>query len=173
MMVQKCSLIEVMSVFFKEPTEVHFIKEIGRKIGLAPTSVRVYIEELKKQGIIIEKEARPFNGLIANRESNDFIFYKRLFNIYSLKLVVEKIAKESNPRMILLFGSYSKGFDIETSDVDLLVLSKSRKGVDLSKFVQELNRKINVIYIDNVKGIDKNVLVNMKNGIVLQGAWDE
>jgi DNA-binding MarR family transcriptional regulator len=47
-MVQKCSLIKVSEVFFAEPTTTHFIKEISKKINLAPTSVRKNIKDLLK-----------------------------------------------------------------------------------------------------------------------------
>lgn len=172
MRVHKCGLIGVVSVFFKEPTEVHFIKEVSRKINLAPTSVRNHIIELKKTGFIVEKKALPFSGLVANRESREFIFYKRLYNIHSLKEVIDLIRQEHYPALMLLFGSYSRGEDIETSDIDILILTKNKKSIDLKRFEKELGRKINLLVLDNSNKIDKGVLKNMKGGIVLLGSWE-
>ena len=78
MMEQKCSLINVLKVFFIEPNTVHFIKEISRNINLAPTSVKNHIKTLLKENLIKTKQAKPFNGFIANRENDDFLFYKRV-----------------------------------------------------------------------------------------------
>src|SRR3989344_2112682 len=125
-MIQKCSLMNVAEVFFKEPTKVHFIKEISRKIKLAPTSVRVHIKTLKKEGIIIKKEASPFNGLVANLDSSKFIFYKRASNLFSLFNLREAIINSIAPSAIILFGSYSMGEDTEDSDIDFIVLAKER-----------------------------------------------
>jgi len=44
-MEQKSSYIKVLKIFFVEPTTIHFIKEISRKIKLAPTSTRNYIKD--------------------------------------------------------------------------------------------------------------------------------
>ena len=77
-MIQKCSYIKVLEVFFKEPTKIHFIREISKSISLAQTSVRNHIKELEKENLIIKKESRPFNGFVANRENEKFLFYKQI-----------------------------------------------------------------------------------------------
>ena len=52
-MIQKSSELKVLEVFFKEPTNIHFIREIGRKIKLAPTSVKNNVKELLKMELIV------------------------------------------------------------------------------------------------------------------------
>ncbi len=170
-MIQKCTLIRVAEIFFKEPATIHFIKGISRRIKLAPTSVRNHLKELLKAGIIVNKKSRPFSGFMANRESEDFIFYKRLYNTYSLKELENALYETYYPQLILLFGSYSRGEDIESSDVDILAVTKTKKSFSLEKFEKKLGRRINLVIIDSIKRVDSNVLINMKNGIVLRGAW--
>ena len=80
-MIQKCSKERILEVFFKEPTTIHFIREISRKINLAHTSVRKVIKDLEKADIIKKKESKPFTGYIANRENDIFIFMKRVYNL--------------------------------------------------------------------------------------------
>ena len=81
-MVQKCSYMKVLGVFFREPTRIHFIKEISRKISLAPTSVRVYFKDLEKEGLIIKKKSKPFDGFVANKENEKFISLKQVYNLF-------------------------------------------------------------------------------------------
>src|SRR3989344_5793018 len=155
MWIQNCSLLKVADVFFKEPSQIHFIKEISRKIDLAPTSVRTHIETLRKEKIIMEKEGKPFSGWIANRDFDDFLFNKKIFNLLSLKNLISELKNNYYPSMILLFGSYSRGEDLENSDIDLLIITKSKKDIDLRKFEKEMARKINLSLIDNVHQLDK------------------
>ena len=168
-MIQKCSVIRVMEIFFKEPTQIHFVREIGKKINLAPTSVRNNIKELVKEGILLEKKSRPFDGFIANRESQEFRDHKQLYNLYSLRELKETLVNKLGPRAIILFGSYLRGEDIESSDIDLLILSKIKKEIDLTTFEKKLERKIHLTIIEDLAKLDKEFQENIKNGWIIYG----
>ena len=169
-MIQKCSRIRVLEVFFKEPTKIHFIKEISKRIKLAPTSVRKYIKEFLEEGLIKVREARPFNGYVANRDSEEFIFLKRVYNLLSIKDLRKELIETFYPEAIVLFGSFALGEDIEESDIDLVIITKGKKKrIDLSKYENELGRKIHLIVIDNLKRVNKNVRKKILNGIVIWG----
>ena len=158
-----------MEVFFQEPTKVHFIREIGRKINLAQTSTRNNIKELERKRLITRKKAEPFDGLVANRENEDFIEYKKIYNLYSLLDVKKKIIEEVHPKTIVLFGSYLRGEDIETSDIDLLIVSKVNKEIDFSKQEKLLERSIHLMFIKDASDLDKNLKKKIRNGFVLHG----
>src|SRR3989344_7402066 len=168
-MIQKCSFIQVMGVFFKEPMQINFIREIGKKIDLAPTSVRNNIKDLIKAELIIKKKSKPFDGFVANRDSQKFRDYKQIYNIYSLMELKEDIINKLGPRAIVLFGSYQKGEDIESSDVDLLIISKIRKEIDLKVFEKRINRRIHLTFMNNLENFDKEIKENAKNGWVIYG----
>lgn len=171
-MVHKCSLMKVSGAFFDEPTTIHFIKEISRKVDLAPTSVRNNIKELLKENLIIIKKSAPFNGFVANRENEDFLFYKRLHNIYSLKDLARFLVSSYYPKLMIIYGSFSIGEDIETSDIDIFILTKVKKNIDIKRFEKELNRKIHLIVVDDLNKIDNNLKKKLYNGIVLHGGFD-
>jgi len=67
-----------------------------------------------------------------------------------------------------LFGSYSRGEDIENSDIDIAIIGR-KKQIDLTEFEKILNRKINIITFNNFKEIHKNLKENLFNGITLTG----
>ena len=163
--------LRVLRVFFIEPATIHFIKEISRKIKLAPPSVRNYIKLFLRSGLIIKKSAKPFNGLIANRDNDDFIFYKRVYNLYSLKDLTNFLISTYHPKSIVLFGSYSLGEDIETSDIDIFILTKIEKEINLGGFETKLKRNINLLIVDSLDKVDKNLKKKIFNGIVLHGGF--
>jgi len=88
----------------------------------------------------------------------------------SLKLLKDSIVEFCYPKAIVLFGSYLRGEDIESSDIDLFVLSQNKKDLNLSNFELSLNRKINVLFAKNLSDLDMNIQTKIKNGFVLEGA---
>ena len=169
-MVQKCSLIRTLEIFFIEPTTIHFIKEISRKIKLAPTSIRNNIKELLKDNLIKIKKTKPFNGFIANRESNSFIFYKRIYNLYSLKNLIDFLVESYYPKLVVVYGSYSLGEDLESSDINIIII-KSNNEIKLGNFEKKLKRKIQIISINDLNELDINLKKKVLNGIVLYGGF--
>lgn len=161
--------MNVLGVFFREPTEMQFIKGISRKIGLAHTSVMKYIKELEAEELILKKKGRPFDGYVANRDSEKFKFYKQVYNLNSLFEVREEIVDKIGPKTIILFGSYQGGEDIEGSDVDILVVSKIRKDLDLKKIEKKIERNIHLTFVEKIENLDENIQKNVRNGWVLYG----
>src|SRR3989344_4802640 len=168
-MIQQSSYLKVLEVFFQEPTKIHFIREIGKKIGLAQTSARIHIKKLLEEGLIIKKKAHPFDGFVANRDSEKFIHFKQSYNLYSIFEIKKRIVEEIYPKCLILFGSYNCGEDIETSDIDFLVISKVKKNIDVSDLEKKLKRKINILFIKDVNVLDFNLKENLKKGLVLYG----
>jgi predicted nucleotidyltransferase len=99
-------------------------------------------------------------------------YYKKLKKINNLKELleielIETIEEEFMPKSIILFGSFSKGEDIEGSDIDIFVESEENE-INLKKFEKKLFRKIN-LYFGDLKKLNKNLKENIINGIVLEG----
>jgi len=170
-MVQKCSYTKTLEVFFQEPTKMHFIKEISRNLKIAHTSIRNNIKWLLKENLIIPKESKPFSGYIANRENSEFIFLKKAYNLSALFELKKYLEKTIYPKLAVVFGSYSLGEDIETSDIDLLVISNGKK-IDLKKFEKDLKREINVLVINDLKKVEKPILNKIYNGFIICGGFD-
>ena len=165
MILQKCSIWRVAEIFFLEPTKVHYIKEISRKIKLAHTSVKKHVLELVKLGLV-EETSQVFKGYKAIRENPEFLFNKKISNLIMLKNSgLIEILKENYPKSIILFGSYDKGEDIESSDVDIFVDSKKFK-IDLTKYEKYLNRNIHILF----KGEpSKDLMESINQGTILFG----
>jgi len=174
-MEQKCifksSIWRVFEVFVNDPLKLHYIKEISRKIKLAPTSVKKHLEDLQKQEIIIKKKGERFFGYVANRDNEDFLFYKKTFNFINLREsgLIDFIKDSLYPKTIILYGSYLRGEDVGGSDVDLFVLTEKKKKLDFEKFEKILKRPIHAIIENGLKKLNKNLRLELSNGLILYG----
>ncbi len=170
-MEQKCSLWKVFDVFADEPLKIHFIKEISRKIDLAPTSVRNRLGHLLNQKLVIKKKGERFFGFVANRDNRDFLFYKMLSNIAKLKEsgLLDFLISSLYPHVVVVYGSYLRGEDIESSDIDLLIISKSKKKLALEKFEKILKRSVHLMIEEGLNKLTPELRGEVINGLVLYG----
>jgi len=168
-MIQKCSYLKVLEVFFKEPTKVHFIREISRNIKLATTSVKKHLLEIEKEDLIKKKPQMPFEGYVSNKENDKFLQYKQIYNLYSLIELKNNIICNLGPKAIILFGSYQKGEDREESDIDITIISSVSHSFNLEKYEKTLQRKIHITLIKSLDNLEESIKNNVKNGWVLYG----
>ena len=173
-MLQKCSILDVAGVFFKEPSKEHYLIEISKKSKLAHTSVKKHLEDLKKQKIItqkIEKKgSRNFPFFKANINNSNYKKNKKFYNILKLNKsgLIEFLKDNLMPKSIVLFGSYQRGEDIEDSDIDIFVECKTEE-LDLTKFKKYLKRNIELHFKENFKKYPPELKNNIINGAVLEG----
>lgn len=174
-MLQKDNRYKILEVFLDNPSPkgIGFqLREISRKVGVAPPSVKRYLDELEKEGLIVRKKHRihGYPVYYSNRDDEEFKFLKRIDTIMKIKEsgLMNHITENFMPDTIILFGSSSKGEDLEDSDIDLFVLSEKEK-IDLSKFEKKLNRKINIFFSNNFNKISKELKNNIINGTILKG----
>ena len=173
-MLQNYSRWKVAQVFFNEPSKEHYLNEISRKSDLSHTSVKKHLEALIEDKIIEkkleERGSREYPRYIANLENEDYKFYKKTDLISRLQEtgLIDFLEEKLYPDCIVLFGSASRGEDIEESDVDLFLQSKE-KDLDLTDFEEELNREIELHIREKFKELPEELKNNIANGITLHG----
>lgn len=161
---------KIREFFFVNPNAKIRVREIEKKLKLSLPSVIRYCAELKEEGILNTIKIGSVTFYTADKTNNNFLLEKKLYNIKSLYTsgAVEFLKKELNNPVIILFGSYSKGEDIETSDIDLYIETPSKKEIELTKFENKLNRKIQIFKHKDISEIrNRNLANNIINGIVL------
>ena len=174
-MLKKDNIYKVLEVFFDDPLPegIGFqLREISRKINLAPKSVKLYLEELEKENLIIKKEHRihKYPVYYANRDNNYFKFLKRLNIIRRIKEsgLLAYLSEKCMPDVIILFGSASRGEDVKGSDIDLYLQCEQKK-LDLSKYEKELKRQINLFFEKIFDKLSNELKTNIINGDILKG----
>lgn len=172
-MLQNCTTYKILRVFFDNPLKRFSLKEISLFSGIAHTSVKNELKKLMKEKIIIMeielRGKREFPLYIANLEGK-FKTLKTISNEYLIRTggLIEYLRLKLMPNSVILFGSFSRGEDTIDSDIDLFIESKPKE-INLQKFEKKLNRRVNLIFKQDINHLKKEFLNNIVNGVVLYG----
>lgn len=162
----------IKEFYFLNPTIKLRVRELERELSLSLPSVIFAVKKLVEEDLlqIIKIGSVIFYG--ANRSNKHYIFEKKLFNlkqIYTSGLIEDLKFNYSNSTVVL-FGSYMRGEDIETSDIDIFIEILDKKNINLEKYEKILKRKIQIFKFKNFVSIsNKDLANNIANGIVLNG----
>lgn len=169
-MLQKYNRYKILQEFFNFPRKNFHIREICRLTKISQPSTINHLKELEKERLIIKEKKSIYPTYEANRDNELFKIHKK-FNII-IRVhesgLVDFIYNSCLPDTIILFGSASKGEDIEGSDIDLFVLAPEKK-INLEKYEKSLNRKINLFFKENFDKLSNELKNNILNGIVIKG----
>jgi len=151
--------IELVKEFvFQKPEEWVHIREIARNLKISPNTVRNVIKKLLKEEI----------G--ANFENESYKTEKKIFNLLKIyeSGIINYLYDYYSPSAIILFGSYSRGEDISTSDIDIGIITPKKNQPELKNFEKKLKRKVNLSLFVK-KEVSEEFFTNIINGIVLKG----
>lgn len=143
-------------------------RRLSQKLDVSQTAVAKSLPFLKKENFIkIEKDKE--SGRLAielNRENPGAIQFKRLENLRVLyESGLMDFLKQKFPKSeIILLGSFSRGEDTNSSEINLVIVGAKKKIVNLERFSKLFERKINLVFYDSIKKIGNEVL---KEGIKL------
>ncbi|MBS3170682.1 nucleotidyltransferase domain-containing protein [Candidatus Woesearchaeota archaeon] len=167
----------VLYWFFAYPTKEFSLNDLTKLVGISKTTANQVVSTLSKEGFLKVESLGKVWRIYCNQ---DHIFnYTRkvsynLSLIYESRLIDEILTNIPNPRSIILFGSYRKGDDIETSDLDIAVETLDNENSkiipfgEISQFGFRKNVSVNILKFSRNK-IDLNLFSNLANGIVLYG----
>ena len=174
-MLHKGNRDKVLGIFFEDPFPkgVGFqLREISKKVNVAPPSVKRYLDELENEGLIIREKHRIHNypTYFAKRDNTYFKLLKRLDTIKTIEEsgLLGYLNDRCMPDVMILFGSAARGEDIKESDIDLFLQCKERK-LDLEKYGLQLSRKINLFFSEELNKLSKELKNNIINGVILKG----
>ena len=105
----------------------------------------------------------------ANRESPVLRDLSRIYWRIKLEKLVNYLVLEMHPKTIILFGSLAKLESKADSDIDICIISKIKKKLNLLKFENINNRKIQLFDYLSIEKINKELKNNILNGYVLYG----
>ena len=153
------------------PTKRLRVRQIEREVNVPLPSAIRYAKELEEEGILKKEEMAEIMVYSADRSSSIFLLEKRLFNLKTLFDcgLIEFLKRELSDPNILLFGSYSRGEDVEKSDIDLFIES-SEEDLDLDKFEKKLGKEIQTFFYKKISFVrNKELANNIVNGVILNG----
>ena len=148
-------------------------RQIANLLEVSPPAVMKALPGLEKESLIKisqDKETKRWS-IELNRDNHKVIQLKRVDNlrqIYSSGLA-DFLEKEFAGATIILFGSYSRGEDTITSDIDIVVIGRKEKQMKLTNFDKALERTIFINFYSSFKEVHKHLRENIFNGIILAG----
>ncbi|MFH1439852.1 MAG: nucleotidyltransferase domain-containing protein [Candidatus Woesearchaeota archaeon] len=172
-MIEKSTKEKIISIFFDNPTEEYHLRELSRLLKLSMPTIISITDDLVKEKLIIKIKGKVLTKVKANREEIKFLRYKQIYNLKKIydSSVIEYLIKEYNhPESIILFGSFSRGEDIEKSDIDIAIITKKKLELKLDKYSKMLKKIISIHEI-NLEKISDEFKANLANGMILEGSW--
>ena len=148
-------------------------RHIAKKINVSPPAITKALPGLEKAGFIKifqDKETKRWS-IELNRENHKIMQLKRVDNLQQVyeSGLADFLEKECAGATIVLFGSYSRGDDTVTSDIDVAIIGRKEKQVHTAKYEMILERKIHMSFYESWQKIHKNLKENLCNGIILTG----
>lgn len=146
---------------------------MAKELKVSPTAISKAIKYLEKENLAKVVKSKTMNLILIelNRDNIKAMQMKRVENLKQIyeSGLIEELEGTFQGATIILFGSFSRGDDTISSDIDLAVIGRKEKEVDLRKLENMFKRKIIINFYPNLKDIHKNLRENICNGIVLSG----
>jgi predicted nucleotidyltransferase len=165
---------EIFSILSSRAGERLSQREIAILLKVSPTAVANSLKNLKENNLIKIEKTKTINFISFNRDEQKAIDLKRVENLKNIYIfgLSDYLLHALPGATIILFGSYSRGEDTNTSDIDIAAIERKDKMLELEKYEKILNRKINVNFYDSWQKIHKHLKNNILNGILLHGSVD-
>ncbi len=146
---------------------------IATILEVTPPAVMKALPALETEGLItLQQDAESKRWAIQlRRDDHRALQLKRADNlrqVYETGLA-DRLEQEFAGATIILFGSYARGEDTINSDLDIAIIGRKAKMIDLSRYEKMLEREININAYASFATIHKRLKENLCNGIVLFG----
>ncbi|MFT4312635.1 MAG: MarR family transcriptional regulator [Candidatus Woesearchaeota archaeon] len=168
---------KILYFYFAYPDKSFSISDLALELKIHKQTASKVVKQLAQEGFLtIEIIGRIWKITCKPNHSYNFsrkIAYN-LQNIYqtnSISLIYEQIP---HAKSIILFGSYRKGDDISSSDIDIAVEVIDDKGLEIYQLgvISQLGYRKNIpvnVHVFSRKNININLFNNIANGILLDG----
>jgi len=151
-------------------------RRIANILNVSQPAVMKALPDLEKRGFLKAKQDKDSKrwSIELNRDNSKVLELKRVDNLKQIYEIgfVDFLESSFPGGTIVLFGSYSRGEDTNNSDIDIAVIGRKEKNVNLTKYEKMLERTANINFYDSFKGVHKNLKENLCNGIVLVGGFE-
>jgi predicted nucleotidyltransferase len=168
---------KILEILIQFPEKEFSLSDLAKESKVSKAHMGGMLEELLKIEFIKIEKLNKIWRIKANQNNLDFMRSKINYNlnlIYQSGIIEFLNEYFKNPKAIILFGSFRKGEDISSSDIDIAIetdTARIHEVIELdemTEFEKVMKRKIQ-IHLFNRKNMDINVFNNIANGIVLSG----
>ncbi len=149
-------------------------RDLAKALHVSPTAIASALKLLAREQFVTITKTKTINFIMFNRDNPKAVHLKRTENLKNIYIsgLADFLENQLPGSTILVFGSYAKGEDTQTSDIDIAVIGRKEKSLALQPFEKTLSRTINVNFYDSWKNIHQHLKNNILNGIVICGSVD-
>ncbi len=129
---QKYIAWKILAHFLKYPTTKYYIKELARELKVSPGSVSTTVRMLETDKILERDEIGQTHLYKLNQEHPAATSLKKsytLIRILEADFINRFLITDENIISLALYGSYAKGDYDEKSDLDVLIITSSKKDI--------------------------------------------
>jgi len=146
-MFEKYATAGILRIFLEEPYKEYHLREIARKTAKSTSVAKSALDGLEGEGLLVKTRnanLRVFKASMGN------IVFRHMKVVHSLRKIMGSgliafLEQELKAQSITLYGGVARGEDDPGSDIDLLVISRSKRKSDASAYEKGLKREISVI----------------------------
>lgn len=165
--------LKVLSYLVQDPSKEFLVSEIQKATLASRAGVYFALKELISQGLVSQERRGKVIFYRILYDDAAIKQFKILKNVFSLRPIVAKLKPFS--RKIVLYGSYSRGENDSTSDIDLFIISKdpgaTKDAVSSIKTKQKIQAVIKTASeLASFKESEKVFMQEVERGIVF---WEE
>ena len=174
---ERTAIQDILATIFTYPEVEFSLTELAQKAKVAKSTASRLLKILLDHQIIKLED----KGIVFRIRANigNFEYTKRKI-VYNLNLLYESGIVDflesalAHSKAMILFGSFRKGDDISTSDIDIAVETLEEVNTQtievegIETFENSLGKKVQILRF-NRKRVDINVFNNIANGILLSG----
>jgi len=144
------SRVKLLELLLLNPTEEFHLREISRRTQVSAPYVKREMTNLINLGLVLKRSQGNLTLFKFNKDSPIAEELKRIFlKTESFGRFIQDSLKEiGDVKFALIYGSFAKGEEAETSDIDLLIVGdvNERKMLDIMEKVEErIGREANYI----------------------------
>lgn len=158
---------EILELFTHNYKREIYGRELIGKVSLSPKGIALALKELENKGIL--KSAKKGNMKFYSlnhqhsqvKETLTITELTKKAQFYEKHKTIAHIFNDDE-RITGIFGSYAKGTEKTTSDIDIFIIGK-KKPKDYDKKGKEFDLEINIVYFTEKQFTD---LLNKKNNLL-------
>ncbi|MEK7678660.1 MAG: nucleotidyltransferase domain-containing protein [Deltaproteobacteria bacterium] len=163
---------KILEVLLRFPEREFTLTELSALAGVRKQNSATLVNTLTKNNLALQKRIGRLWRIRANTEHQHFQQIKKVYNLYAFyeSGLLEELKKQHpHPRAILLFGSYSRGDDESTSDIDIAIELDSKQDYEIRTIKSKTLKKTIQLHLFHRTKIDKNLFSTIANGTLLTG----
>lgn len=164
---------EILKFLFRNADKEFNQRNLAKNLKVSSTAIAKSLKKLENEKLILlsKDNSTKIISIKLNRDNPRTIQIKRAENLKEIYLsgLFDYLDSNFLGGTIILFGSYSFGYDTSSSDIDIAIIGKKEKKLEIHNFEKIIGKKINIQFYSNFKDIGKDLKENLYNGIILQG----